>query len=210
MGFRSLFQFALLSLCAGMAAAQATINFASISGRITDQTGAVVQGAEVTARQIDTNLTSTLTTDQEGRFLFPYLRVGQIEIRVHKEGFTDSTSRVTLTIGSAFDLPISLAVASSQAEVSVTAETAVLEAARTQIAGTVSHVEVDSLPLNGRNFLDLALPIPVEFRPLIPLAISSLPKPPLFQAKAFRLAASAISPTALSSTVFRRTMTRRG
>ncbi len=160
MGFRSLLQFALLSLSAALAAAQATINYASISGRITDPTGALVQGAEVTARQMDTNLTSTLTTDQEGRFRFPYLRGGMVEIRVQKEGFTDSTSRVTLTIGSAFDLPISLAVASAQAEVSVTADAAVLETARTQIAGTVSHGEVDSLPLNGRNFLDLALLIP--------------------------------------------------
>src|SRR5205823_1049201 len=62
--------------------------------------------------------------------------------------------------GSAFELPISLSVQASEANIIVTAEAAVLEAARTQIAGTVSQTELKSTPLNGRNFLDLALLVP--------------------------------------------------
>ncbi len=158
MRFQVLFQF--LTLYAVLAPAQGTINYASISGRITDPTGAIIQGAEVSSRQTDTNLASTTTTDQEGRFRFPYLKVGPYEVHVHKQGFADSSSRVTLTIGSAFELPVSLTLASAQAQVMIVANEAVLEAARTQIAGTVSHTEVDSLPLNGRNFLDLALLVP--------------------------------------------------
>src|SRR5206468_5353352 len=140
--------------------ARETINYASVSGRVTDATGAVVQGARVTARQTDTNLTTTLFTDREGRFRFPYLRVGPYEVRVQQQGFAEAARSVTLTLGSAFELPVSLTVASAETNVTVLAEAAVLEAARTQIAGTVSHTEVNSLPLNGRNFLDLALLIP--------------------------------------------------
>ncbi len=157
-------QIALLLWSAAAAApialAQETINYASVSGRVTDPTGAVVPGAQVTARHTETNLTSAAETDREGRFRFPYLRVGQYEIRVHQPGFADAARSVTLTLGSAFELPFSLTVESKETNITVTGEAAVLEAARTQIAGTVSQTEVSALPLNGRNFLDLALVVP--------------------------------------------------
>lgn len=145
---------------AQIVSAQESVNFASISGRVTDPSGAVVEAAQVTARQIDTNLTSTSNTDREGRFRFPYLRIGQYEIKVHHQGFADLARSLTLTVGSPFELPVSLAVASTETNVIVTEEAAVLEAARSQVAGTVSQTEVRALPLNGRNFLDLALLIP--------------------------------------------------
>ena len=145
---------------AGIISAQESINYASISGRVTDASGAVVEGAQVTARQTDTNLTSSTDTDREGRFRFPYLSVGQYEIKVHHQGFADLARNLTLTVGSAFELPVSLAVASTETNVTVSGEAAVLEAARSQIAGTVSQTEVRALPLNGRNFLDLALLVP--------------------------------------------------
>ena len=65
-----------------------------------------------------------------------------------------------MTLGSAFDLPFALALSSLETQVNVTADAAVLETARSQIAGTVSVREVQSTPLNGRNFLDLALLVP--------------------------------------------------
>jgi hypothetical protein len=65
-----------------------------------------------------------------------------------------------LTVGSAFDIPIVLAVAGLDTDVTVRGETTILETARSQIAGTVPQTEVQSLPMNGRNFLDLALLIP--------------------------------------------------
>ena len=143
-----------------MASAQETINNGSISGRVTDATGAVVEDALVTARQTETNLTGTIRTDHEGRFRFPYLRLGPYEITVHQQGFADATRSIILTVGSAFEIPFSLTVASAQSSVTVNADAAVLENARTQIAGTVPQAEVNSLPLNGRNFLDVALLIP--------------------------------------------------
>ena len=124
------------------APAQESVNYASISGRVTDASGAAIEACQVTARQLDTNLTSIANTDREGRFRFPYLRVGRYEIRVHHEGFAELERSLTLTVGSAFELPISLTVASTETNVTVTGEAAVLEAARTQIAGTVPQTEV--------------------------------------------------------------------
>jgi hypothetical protein len=149
-----------LFACAISMLAQETINYASIGGRVTDPSGAVIEGALVTARQSETNLTSTAMTDREGRFRFPYLRVGPYELKVHQAGFSDFTRSLALSIGSAFELPITLTVRPTETNVTVMAEAAVLEAARSQIAGTVSRAEVNALPLNGRNFLDLALLVP--------------------------------------------------
>jgi hypothetical protein len=140
--------------------AQETDNYASVSGRVIDPQGAVVPGAQVSARQTATNVTAENVTDAEGRFRFPYLKVGPYEVKVSLMGFEDSTRNVTLTVGSAFDLPIALRVAGVDTSVTVAADTPLLEAARSQIAGTVPQAEVQSLPMNGRNFLDLALLIP--------------------------------------------------
>src|SRR5688500_14448157 len=68
-------------LLAGVAEAQESINYASISGRVTDSQGAVVAGAVVTARHIETAVTAETTTDDAGRYRFPYLRVGRTNSR---------------------------------------------------------------------------------------------------------------------------------
>ena len=155
---------ALVSACAvasaGRAVAQETVNYASVSGRVTDPSGAVVTGAQVIARQTETNLTAATETDGEGRFRFPYLKVGPYEITLRKTGFADVVRSLTLTLGAAFDLSVSLMVGTVEANVSVTAQATVIETARSQIAGTISQAEVRNLPMNGRNFLDLALLVP--------------------------------------------------
>ncbi|HEX3702125.1 MAG TPA: TonB-dependent receptor [Vicinamibacterales bacterium] len=146
--------------CPTGARAQETINSASLSGRVTDPQGAVVPGAVVTARQMETNVAAETATDQNGRFRFPYLKVGPYELAVDLPGFVHATQRLTLTVGSAFDLSISLALAGVDTNVTVAGHATMLEAARSQLAGTVSQTEVKNLPLNGRNFLDLALLVP--------------------------------------------------
>jgi Carboxypeptidase regulatory-like domain/TonB dependent receptor-like, beta-barrel len=143
-----------------VARSQETVNYSSISGRVTDQSGAVIPGVVVTARQTSTNLTAEATTDVEGRFRFPYLKVGRYEIVARLSGFADVTRQLTLTVGSAFELPISLGIATLEDQVTVSAPVIVLEAARSQIAGTISQKEVEGVPMNGRNFLDLALLVP--------------------------------------------------
>jgi len=103
-----------------VAHAQETVNSGSISGRVTDTQGAVVPGASVTARQIDTNVARETTTDHAGRFRFPYLRVGSYELTVHLQGFADTTRALTLTVGSAFDLALTLSVGRVDTSVTVT------------------------------------------------------------------------------------------
>jgi hypothetical protein len=152
-----------LAVVAGMgapAAAQQTVDVASISGRVVDDTGAVVPGAQIIATRLDTNVTASAITDVEGRFRFPYLKIGSYQIVASLTGFRDSTRQLTLTAGAAYELPILLAVGSLESTVTVTADAAVLEAARSQIAATVSDTEVAALPMNGRNFLDVALLVP--------------------------------------------------
>ena len=148
-------------VCLGsIASAQESVTYSSVSGRVTDPSGAVVEGAAVSTRQVETNLASSGLTDSDGRFRFPYLRVGSYEIKVVKPGFAELKRTLTLTVGSAFEMPIVLSVATTGETVTVNAETEILEAARSQVAGTVTQMEVRSLPLNGRNFLDLALLVP--------------------------------------------------
>jgi hypothetical protein len=150
--------------CAGApvraAYAQEAINFASVSGRVTDAQGAVVPGAQVTARHVETNITAETVANAEGRFRFQYLKVGTYDLRVRMQGFADSTRILNATVGSAFDIPMVLAVAGLETSVTVIGESTTLEAARSQIAGTVPQTEIHRVPLNGRNFLDLSLLIP--------------------------------------------------
>jgi hypothetical protein len=145
---------------AGPAPAQQSVDVASLSGRVTDSSGAVVPGAQVSARQTDTNVTSTATTDTEGRFRFPYLRVGPYDVVVDQPGFQEAKRGLTLTVGAAFEVPFVLNVAGVDASVTVTADVTVLDVARSQIATTVARAEVEHLPMNGRQFLDLALITP--------------------------------------------------
>src|SRR5688500_6028526 len=162
MKFVGLVFLSVMCVCIGARAlsAQETISDGTISGQVSDSQGAVVPGATVTAWQIDTNLSRETVTDHEGRFRFPYLRVGRYQIVVRLAGFANIARNVTVTVGSAFELPLTLTVAGIDTNVTVSADATVLEAARSQIAGTVSQAEVETVPLNGRNFLDLALLVP--------------------------------------------------
>ena len=150
----------LIGLLAPAARAQDTVNTASVGGRVVDPQGAVIPGATIVAREVETNATRETETTADGRFRFTSLKVGRYEITVHLDGFADAKRELTVTLGSSFDLPIALALPSLETEVKVTAEAPVLETARSQIAGTISVREVQDTPLNGRNFLDLALLVP--------------------------------------------------
>jgi hypothetical protein len=154
------FLIAVLLACSLGAHAQETINYASLGGRVSDPSGGVIADAQVTARQIETNLRSAQSTDAAGRFRFPYLHVGQYEITIHKTGFSDSVETITVTVGAAFDLAVALKIGTAESKVTVTGEAPVLEAARSEVAGTIADTEVRELPLNGRNLMDLALLVP--------------------------------------------------
>ena len=156
-----MFIFRVLVFCfPAVLLAQESVNSASVSGTVIDPSGAPIQNAQVKSRQVETNLANVTTTDRAGRFRFPYLNVGTYEISIRQSGFTPASISLTLTVGAAYDLPVQLAIGSMDQTVEVRGDATVLETARTEVAGTVTQAEVRSLPLNGRNFLDLALLIP--------------------------------------------------
>lgn len=140
--------------------AQETINFASIGGRVTDSSGAVVPGAKVDAQQTETNVSTSTTTDNEGRFHFPYLKAGPYEVTVQRPGFAPAVSKVTLSVGAAFQISVQLQIASAQEKITVSSQTSAVETGRTQISGTITPQEIADMPVNGRNFLDLTTLVP--------------------------------------------------
>ncbi len=140
--------------------AQQTVNNASLSGRVTDPAGRVVQNAVITATHQATEVEHTASTDSEGRFRFPYLVVGPYRITVTQTGFASSTRNVVLTVGADFYLPVALEMATTQTSVDVSATSPVLEANRSQIAETILPEEAQNLSLLGRSYLDLALLVP--------------------------------------------------
>ena len=139
---------------------QETVNNASLAGRVSDPSGAVIPDASVSARSVATGVIANATTNAGGLFRFPYLPVGQYQVVVRQNGFSEADRTVTLTIGAAFDLPVTLSVGPVQTGVTVEATPPVLEADRSQIAETITQNEAANLPINGRNFLDLALLVP--------------------------------------------------
>ena len=154
-------------LASPVARAQQTISEASVSGRVSDPSGASVADASVTARHVETNITSVAVTDADGRFRFPYLRIGDYDLVVTRPGFALATRALALRAGSAFDVPITLALDAVTANVTVTAEAPVLDTARSQVAVTVGAAAVEALPLNGRQMLDVALLAPAVAPPNI-------------------------------------------
>ncbi len=149
------------------AGAQQTVGDASVRGRVTDQSGAVLAGAEVLVRHVPTQVTHHAVADDEGRFRFPYLRIGPSELEVHFPGFATARQVLALDAGSAFDIPVVLELEGLTSDVTVSTEAPMLESARSQIASTIPEAELRNLPLNGRNFLDIALLAPTVAHPNI-------------------------------------------
>ena len=150
----------LMLLLSGVGRAQHNVTSATLSGRIEDASGAVVSGASVKATHHETNQQLTTTSDLEGRYRFPYLRIGDYDLQIDANGFATVTKQLTLSVGQAIDLPIKLDIAGISAAVTVGSDTPIVETVRTQITETIRPREINELPLNGRNYLDLALLIP--------------------------------------------------
>ncbi len=147
------------------ALAQQAITSATLSGLVEDTAGASIGGALITVTNLDRNQTWKATADEQGRFRFLYLPVGAYRLRVESEGFTAFNKELTLAIGQALDIAVKLAVAGVAENVSIVAgEKAVIESSRTQLAESVAPQEINQLPLNGRNYLDLALLAPAVSR----------------------------------------------
>jgi Carboxypeptidase regulatory-like domain len=140
--------------------AQQAVNSAGVSGRVEDQTGASVASASVTLNNLDRNQSVSTTTDEDGRFRFLYMPVGSYQLRVESSGFSTATAALTLSVGQSLEIPIQLTVAGVAEEIDVQEDLPIIELNRTQVAETIVPTEIDELPLNGRNYLDLALLLP--------------------------------------------------
>jgi hypothetical protein len=146
-----------LTLVAQSAAAQQAVTSATLGGRVEDVNGAALPGVTVTAAALETGRRQTAVSDGDGRYRFPHVSVGAYVLDARKEGFAPVNVRLTLTLGQALDVPLALPVAGVAESVQVTdADAPLVETARTQLAETVAAKEIDTLPLNGRNYLDLA------------------------------------------------------
>jgi hypothetical protein len=140
--------------------AQQSISSATLSGHVTDATGAAVAGVPVSVTSIARNQTFNVTTDAQGRYQFLSLPVGDYRVSISKSGFAPYERTVTLSIGQSAQLPIELTLGAIASTVDVITQAQVAETARTQVAETILPAEIDNLPLNGRNYLDLALLAP--------------------------------------------------
>lgn len=142
------------------AQAQQTITSATLSGRVEDSNGDGIGGARLTVRNLENNQQLTATSDEAGRYRFSHLTVGTYQLTIEQAGFTSVKEELTLTLGQALDVPVRMTIAGVAASVQVTSSVPVIETTRTQVAETIVPREIDELPLNGRNYLDLALLVP--------------------------------------------------
>ena len=126
---------AVLACVQPIVAAQQSVDYGTVSGRVMDIQGAVIPGAQITARQTETNVTTETASDEAGRFRFHHLKVGPYELKIHIEGFTDLTRSVNVNAGSAFDLPLTLTVGGISTTIDIVDGPPLIDTARSQIAG---------------------------------------------------------------------------
>jgi hypothetical protein len=153
----------LLAFIAGeshLAHAQQGVTSATLRGRVEDASGAAVGGAKVVVTNLDTGQSQTAVSDGEGRYRFAYLPVGAYQLRAESNGFAPYGRELVLTLGQAADFTVRLSVAGIEESVVVNDAAGATEVSRAQLSETILPREVDGLPLNGRNYLDLALLVP--------------------------------------------------
>jgi len=136
---------------------------ATLTGVLTDGNGAVVTGASVTVTNSATNLSRTVTTNENGVYNFPDLPVGSYEIAINASGFTRTKIiNVDLTVGQTVTRDRQLEVITLDEIVTIddTYATPLVDTQTSKVDGVIGEKEIENLPLNGRNFLELALLTP--------------------------------------------------
>ena len=144
--------------------AQQNISAATVRGTIEDTNKSAVGGAQISATNLETNQTQTVISDADGHFRFSYLPVGNYQIKAGQNGFENFSQNITPTVGQILELKITLKIQTVSAQVNVADTAPLIEPSRTQVSETITPKDVENLPLNGRNFLDLALLLPAVSR----------------------------------------------
>jgi hypothetical protein len=147
----------LLMLVASPSVAMAQTT-ASVIGTVTDPSGAALVGVAVTAKRADTGVVRTTTTDANGGFALAQLPVGPYEIRAELEGFRPVVRRgVSLAVGETAVIRLSLEVGGISEEISVVGGVPIVNTHSSELSYLVGEEATERLPLNGRNYTDLAM-----------------------------------------------------
>ncbi len=154
--FRFLGVFCLL---AALAFGQQTS--ATLTGSVTDPSGAVVPNVVVRAKNLATNVTREAQTDATGVYTLAFLPAGDYQIAAERTGFrTQSVERVTLQVGQTARVDLQMQVGEVAETITVEASTAVLQTENSTVGTVIDSGKIVDLPLNGRNFVQLAQLIP--------------------------------------------------
>ncbi|HVZ82101.1 MAG TPA: TonB-dependent receptor [Terracidiphilus sp.] len=134
----------------------------SISGTLTDPSGKSVAGVVVTLSNVRQGTARTFTTGTDGVFTFATLEAANYALSIASPaGFAPWSERVTLEVGEARNVPVHLTVAGSQATVEVGADAQqTVDTTSSVVGGVIGARQIDTLPLNGRNYLELAYLVP--------------------------------------------------
>ncbi len=144
--------FAILVFARG---AQAQVS-ASISGRVTDPSGAAVSGATVTAKNLETEAVRTTNTDDAGRYAILSLPVGMYEVRISGQNFQEAVqSGIHLAVGQEATVDMALKLGQVTEQVKVNADASIVSTTSADISGLVGEEQVKDLPLNGRSYDEL-------------------------------------------------------
>lgn len=129
---------------------------AKISGTVTDENGALVPNAKVTAKNTDKNITRETTSDDSGLYRFPELEPGDYEIRVEATGFAaEARGGIVLTVGHEAVIDVSLKAGAVQGAVLIQ-NVPLVETTTSAVSFLVNTKQIEELPLNGRDVLQLA------------------------------------------------------
>jgi len=151
-------QFIFLLVLASPLITYAQLPTGTFLGVVKDASGAVVPGATLTARNLETGLTRTTVSGSDGEYRFAALPVGSYELRAEQTGFGPEVhSGLTLAVSQEAVINFALQVGTVQSTVSVTTEAPIVNTTSGSLGALVDEQEVADLPLNGRNYIDLTL-----------------------------------------------------
>src|SRR5438270_1610470 len=138
------------------AGAQSTIATGSIQGTVTDPNGAVVPGAAITITNKATGQSNKTASTASGTYTSGALIPGEYQIRIEAKGFRTQVIGVTVQVGVTTAGNARLSLGQSSEVVEVTGSAVVVNTEQSTVQGVLTTQQIENLPINGRNFLDLA------------------------------------------------------
>ncbi|MBL8203838.1 MAG: TonB-dependent receptor [Blastocatellia bacterium] len=153
---------ALVFVCLALATAFAqSASTATLSGRVVDPSGAVIVGAKVTASQKATGAARDTVTNSDGLYVLPSLPPGEYSVTIEATGFKKTIiSSVILPVGQTINRDFSVIVGMLSEVTELIGTPLLVNTLSASVEGVITNQSIATLPLNGRNYLELALLIP--------------------------------------------------